>query len=93
MKRKLISSSLLLISLVTSLAADLDPTLLGSWPGFERLSYAAGVAATGNHAYVVDLGRLWVIDLSDPTTPETIGSCNYDQGYCDWGYCTRRPGR
>jgi hypothetical protein len=41
-------------------------------PGF-----ALGVVVAGNHAYLADgLSGLQVIDISDPTSPQAVGSVN-----------------
>jgi hypothetical protein len=54
------------------LAVDLDPVLLGTWPG-----YSAGVTVRGGYAYVAarDAG-LVIIDVQDPTNPRQVGATN-----------------
>lgn len=51
-------------------ATDLDPLVVGSWPGFTR-GPARDVAVAGEYAYVV-AGGLHVFDVSDPGNPQRI---------------------
>jgi hypothetical protein len=58
----------------TTYAVDLDPQLLGEWPGFTRGS-ARCVAARGNYLYAgIGESAFVVFDVSIPSKPKPIGS-------------------
>src|SRR5919109_4 len=53
-------------------SADLDPVHRGNWPGFRR-GRANHVVVKGNYAYVTTQTGLQVIDISDPSNPQSVG--------------------
>jgi hypothetical protein len=53
---------------------DLDPVLIGSWPGFSRGDTFA-VAVNGRHAYVgIAHSGVVIFDVRDPANPQPVGA-------------------
>lgn len=59
-------------------ARDLDPQLIGRWPGYDR-GPAQSIALSGNYAFVA-AGSLQVLDIADPTSPRRVGWYNGTSG-------------
>ncbi len=66
------------------------PAAVGAWPrepGEVQTAngvYAANVAVTGDHAYIADqLGGMSVVDVSDPSNPEQVGTYTMPGGAAD----------
>lgn len=67
----------LVVSLaVSSFATDVDPILIGSWPGFRQTDPVRALVVSGNYAYLAVDG-LQVIDLSNPANPRRVGGINF----------------
>ena len=60
-------------------AVDLDPVLVGQWPGYDRGPVNA-VAISGNDAFVA-AGGLQVLDISNPANPKRVGGCDTKEEY------------
>jgi hypothetical protein len=57
--------------------------LVGS---FDKPGNARGVAVRGRYAFVADkAGKLWVVDVSDPTKPEFVSSLNIAEDFSGGG--------
>jgi hypothetical protein len=75
--QRAMASLAIALAVLPAKAFDLDPQLIGRWPGYFR-GPALGVAISGNLAYVA-AGGMQVIDVTNPRAPRRVGWFNLSE--------------